>query len=219
MHLLLADAQLLFRQSLAQALADAGWAAITQVSTQAALEQALLETSMTLLIIDKQLPAMDITRYCQLLMQQHPQLRILILTGYEIEARELQYSSLLAGAAGCLSKEHPAAIYTTAIQMLSQGHIYYQYLTVQHALRAHTPVEDIPVVAAIPARVSSAVLAHLTPRELEILQLVAQGKGNPEIALTLNITDNTVMKHVSHVINKLGVRNRMEAGLVYLNTL
>ncbi|HMO60062.1 MAG TPA: LuxR C-terminal-related transcriptional regulator, partial [Roseiflexaceae bacterium] len=59
-------------------------------------------------------------------------------------------------------------------------------------------------------------LQDLTPRELEILYLVSEGSTNREIAERLDISYYTVMKHVSNVISKLKVSNRMEAGLIFL---
>jgi DNA-binding NarL/FixJ family response regulator len=220
-HLILADQQLLFRQSLAQALTEAGWSQITQVGHRGALEQAFLEYPTDILVIDRWLPEIDITLYCRSLMSAHPNLRILVLTGYESEARDLQLNTLLAGAAGCLSKEHPAHTYLAAIQVLIQGQVIYQYATIHSALRMNESIDSSPSISTVstilPAFNND--LADLTAREIEILQLVAKGKGNPEIALILSITENTVMKHVSHIISKLNVRNRMEAGLVYLRSV
>jgi DNA-binding NarL/FixJ family response regulator len=157
-------------------------------------------------------------------MSTHPNLRILVLTGYESEARELQLGTLLAGAAGCLSKEHAAHTYLAAIQVLIQGQVIYQYATITSALRVNETIDSSPSIPSIstvsaPLPALNHGLDDLTAREIEILQLVAKGKGNPEIALILNITENTVMKHVSHIISKLNVRNRMEAGLVYLRSI
>jgi DNA-binding NarL/FixJ family response regulator len=220
-HLILADQQLLFRQSLAKALTEAGWSQITQVSHHSALEQAFLESATNILVIDRWLPEIDITLYCRSRMNTHPNLRILVLTGYESEARELQLNTLLAGAAGCLSKEHAAHTYLAAIQVLIQGQVIYQYATITSALRPYESFDSSPSISATstPLPTLNHGLDDLTAREIEILQLVAKGKGNPEIALTLNITENTVMKHVSHIISKLNVRNRMEAGLVYLRSI
>ena len=72
--------------------------------------------------------------------------------------------------------------------------------------------------AARPQQASGpeAHLQELTNRELEILQMVAEGMGNREIARELNISYHTTMKHVSNIISKLRVSNRMEAGLIFL---
>ncbi len=220
-HLILADQQLLFRQSLAQALTDAGWPNITQVSNQHTLTQALIETPADILVIDRFLPDSDITMYCRSAMDAHPNLRILVLTAYESEARDLQLNMLLCGAAGCLSKEHPATIYIAAVHVLLLGQVTYQYTTIAMAVQPRESLASASFslpTGTLPT-VSDNRLADLTPRELEILQLVAKGKGNPDIALILSITENTVMKHVSHIMNKLNVRNRMEAGLIYLRSV
>ncbi len=68
------------------------------------------------------------------------------------------------------------------------------------------------------ADVQKVPLANLTPRELEVLKLLAASKTNKEIAWLLRITVNTAKKHVSQVLAKLGVSSRMEAALLYIRS-
>ena len=68
------------------------------------------------------------------------------------------------------------------------------------------------------ADVQKVPLENLTPRELEVLKLLAGGKTNKEIAWLLRITVNTAKKHVSQVLAKLGVSSRMEAALLYIRS-
>ncbi len=68
------------------------------------------------------------------------------------------------------------------------------------------------------ADVQKVPLASLTPRELEVLKLLAAGKTNKEIAWLLRITVHTAKKHVSQVLSKLNVSSRMEAALLYLRS-
>ncbi len=68
------------------------------------------------------------------------------------------------------------------------------------------------------ADVQKVPFANLTPRELEVLKLLAAGKTNKEIAWLLRITMNTAKKHVSQVLAKLDVSSRMEAALLYIRS-
>jgi DNA-binding NarL/FixJ family response regulator len=79
-------------------------------------------------------------------------------------------------------------------------------------------VVSIPAAASLPARerpptASPAVPASLSDRELEVLRLVAEGKGNTEIAAALVISPKTVKNHLSHILAKLGLRNRVQAAV------
>src|SRR5690606_34930527 len=110
----------------------------------------------------------------------------------------------LAGAGGCLSKDLPPSSYLTAVRRLMEGGVLFSADVMRRAARP-------PALSGPAAR-----LQELTPREVEILQLVAEGIGNREIAERLDISYHTAMKHVSNIIGKLKVSNRMEAGLIFL---
>lgn len=164
----------------------------------------MIDGEPDLLILDRYLPGVDSLAYMRMLNALQPQRQVLLLVAYDHEARALQSASFLAGAAGCLSKDHPPAAYLAAVRRLVEGGVLF--------------TADVMRRAARPAALSgpAARLQDLTPRELEILRLVAEGHGNREIAERLAISYHTTMKHVSNVIGKLRVSNRMEAGLLYL---
>jgi two-component system nitrate/nitrite response regulator NarL len=209
-RIVLADQQVLFRQSLAQALASGGYTVVCQVGDSDALDRCMIENEPDIVILDRYLPGVDGLTYARMLNALQPQTHILILVAYEHEARALQSTAFLAGAAGCMSKELIAPAYLTAIQQLMDNQLLFHPEVMRRAAR--------PQQASGPA----ARLQDLTRRELEILQLVAEGMGNREIAAQLNISYHTAMKHVSNVISKLRVGNRMEAGVLFLrarNTL
>jgi len=177
---------------------------VCEAADGAALDQCIIEDEPDIVILDRYLPGIDALEYCQILNALQPQIKVLILVAYEHEARALQSTAFLAGASGCLSKELEPPIYLTALRQLGEGHLLF------HA--------DVMRRAARPAKVSvpAARIRNLTKRELEILVLVAEGLGNREIAKRLDISYHTAMKHVSNIISKLQVSNRMEAGLVYI---
>jgi DNA-binding NarL/FixJ family response regulator len=217
-QVVVADQQQLFCQALAHALAVQDQIHVTIAADSEVLERALQQRNIQILVIDSHFDDQAILVFCQQITEIYPQLQVLILTSYEREAHDLQLSSLLAGAAGCLSKQHGANIYQDAVRMLAQGMVLYRRETIQAAMRHVSQQQAAPpptngVHPSLDPR-----LAALTDRELEILRLLARGHGNPEIARMLNITENTVMKHVSHLMSKLGVRNRTEAAAIYLTS-
>lgn len=217
-RVVLADHQVLFRQSLTKILVDAGWIIAATTDSGENLEQLLCDSQATLLIIDRMLPRVSVLDFCSMQTTRNPALQVLILTGYEHEAQALQLQGLHAGAAGCLSKDHGGDVYLEAVNVLVRDMVLFKRSDLRAAWGAvqlnSTPTNikrDVPLPQNLPPP-----LNVLTPRELEILALIADSQPNPEIAEALNISTNTVMKHVSHIISKLAVRNRMEAGLLYL---
>ena len=203
-RIVLADQQVLFRQNLSAHLMKGGYTIVCEVSDGVALDQCMIGAELDVLIIDRYLPQIDTLQYCQILNALQPQIQILLLVGYEHEASTLQATAFLAGAAGCLSKDLEPAAYLAAMHQLTQGHLLFNPNIMRRAARP-------PKVSGSAAR-----LQTLTGRELDVLALVAEGLGNREIAERLAISYNTAMKHMSNILSKLQVSNRMEAGLVFL---
>jgi two-component system, NarL family, nitrate/nitrite response regulator NarL len=200
----LADQQVLFRQSLSQALASGGHTIVCQVGDSDALDRCMIENEIDIVILDRYLPGVDGLTYARMLNALQSHMHILILVAYEHEARALQSTAFLAGASGCLSKELIAPAYLTAVQQLLDDQVLFHSEVMRRAARPQ------------PANRPSAQLQDLTKRELEILQMVSEGLGNREIAQQLNISYHTALKHVSNIIGKLHVSSRMEAGLLFL---
>jgi DNA-binding NarL/FixJ family response regulator len=203
-RIVLADQQVLFRQNLAAHLMKGGYTVVCEVSDGAALDQCMIGAEPEILILDYYLPGISALEYCQMLNALQPQIQILLLVAYEHEASALQASAFLAGAAGCLSKDLEPVSYLNAIHQLAQEHLLFHPNVMRRAAR---PQKDSGPAAR---------LESLTSRELEVLAFVAMGLGNREVAERLAISYNTTMKHVSNILSKLGVSNRMEAGLLYL---
>jgi DNA-binding NarL/FixJ family response regulator len=203
-RIILADQQVLFRQNLSAHLMKGGYTIVCEVSDGVALDQCMIGAELDILIIDRYLPLIDTLEYCQILNALQSQIQILLLVGYEHEASTLQATAFLSGAAGCLSKDLEPAAYMTAVHQLAQGYLLFHPNIMRRAARP-------PKVSGSAARLQS-----LTGREVEVLTLVAEGLGNREIAERLAISYNTAMKHMSNILIKLQVGNRMEAGLMYL---
>lgn len=203
-RIVLADHQSLFRQSLASALRGAGHEIAAEAGNNDELDRALIDAQPNVLIIERHLPGPEVLTSIDVLHRLQPEIAVLLLVAYEDEARSLQLPSFVAGASGCLSKDQPAAVFVQGVRRLMEGSLLYE--------------PDVMRRAARPQAVGGplARLGALTTRELEVLALVAEGLGNREVAERLAISHHTTMKHVSNIISKLQVNNRMEAGLLYL---
>lgn len=185
-------------------LSHGGHTVVYEAGDGSALEQGMIDREVDIVVIDRYLPGIDSLAYCRMLNALQPYIQILLLVAYEHEARALQATAFLAGAGGCLSKDLEPQAYLAAIHQLLEGYVLFHAEVMRRAARP-------PMLSG-----SAAQLQGLTGREREILELVAEGMSNREIARQLDISYHTAMKHVSNIIGKLKVSNRMEAGLVLL---
>jgi DNA-binding NarL/FixJ family response regulator len=128
--------------------------------------------------------------------------RVLVLTTYDLD--EYVYDALQAGASGFLLKDTPPEQLADGIRAVAAG----------EALLAPTVtrrlIEEFARIGAS-RRARPAELDELTPRELEVLQLLARGMSNAEIAASLVLSGTTVKTHVTRVLMKLGLRDRVQA--------
>jgi DNA-binding NarL/FixJ family response regulator len=128
------------------------------------------------------------------------QVRIIILTTFDLD--EHVYAALNAGASGFLLKDVTAERLFDAVRVVAAG----------EALLAPAVTRRlIAEFARLRPRPSPTITAHLTPRETEVLRLVAAGLSNAEIAAQLVVSDETVKTHISHTLGKLGLRDRTQA--------
>ena len=160
-------------------------------------------------LMDVRMPVMDgieATRQIAAATENGP--RILILTTFDLD--DYVYDALQAGASGFLLKDVPAESLFDAVRVIAGG----------EALLAPTITRRLIAEFARlrPRQVRPQALSELTPRETEILGLVAEGLSNREIAERLVLSDETVKTHVSHVLRKLGLRDRAQAVVVAYET-
>lgn len=128
--------------------------------------------------------------------------RVIILTLFDLD--EHVYDALGAGASGFLLKDASAERLFDAVRTVASG---------DALLAPGVTRRLIAEFARLRPRTSSAagLLETLTPREIEVLRLIAEGLSNPEIAARLIVGEETVKTHVSRVLNKLGLRDRTQA--------
>jgi DNA-binding NarL/FixJ family response regulator len=143
--------------------------------------------------MDLQMPVMDGPEATRRIRDRAPDARILVLTTYATD--EFIFKALRAGARGYLLKDSSADELLAAIRAVSQG----------RTLLAPAVAERLI------AGVSDNAPEPLTPRELQVLTLLGQGRSNGEIADALTIAPRTVKVHVQNILGKLGAGNRTEA--------
>jgi DNA-binding NarL/FixJ family response regulator len=153
-------------------------------------------------LMDIRMPELDGIAATRAITATTDAARVLVLTTYDLD--EYVYDALQAGASGFLLKDTPPSQLADGIRAVASG----------EALLAPTVtrrlIEEFARVG--PARrVRPSELDELTPRELEVLQLVARGMSNAEIATDLFLSDTTVKTHVAHMLSKLGLRDRVQA--------
>jgi DNA-binding NarL/FixJ family response regulator len=135
--------------------------------------------------------------------------RVIILTTFDLD--EYVYDALCAGASGFLLKDVTAERLFDAVRVVAAGEALLAPAVTRRLIGEFARLRP---AAAATASAPPAALAELTPRETEVLRLLAEGLSNPEIAGRLVITEETVKTHVSRVLHKLALRDRAQAVVV-----
>jgi DNA-binding NarL/FixJ family response regulator len=151
-------------------------------------------------LMDIRMPELDGLSATRTLIAERPDLRVLALTTFDLD--EYVFEALRAGASGFLLKDAPAEELTNAIHVLARG----------DALLAPAVTRRIvEAFVAMPEPAQTTDLEELSPREIEVLRLLAAGRSNAQIAEELIVSEATVKTHVSNVLAKLRLRDRIHA--------
>jgi DNA-binding NarL/FixJ family response regulator len=132
--------------------------------------------------------------------------RVLILTTFDLD--EYVYDALRAGASGFLLKDVTAERLFDAVRVVAAGEALLAPTVTRRLISEFTQLRPQADAAA---NAAATALAALTPRETQVLRLMAEGLSNPEIGRRLVVTEETVKTHVSRVLAKLGLRDRTQA--------
>jgi len=160
-------------------------------------EQAVVRANLLkpdVILMDLMMPVMDGVAATQAIKKQNPQIQIVALTSFQED--ELVQNALKAGAVGYLMKNVTARELATAIKAAKDGKITLSPEAAQALVRANQQAEETET---------------LTEREIEVLKLMVDGLNNAEIAERLVISLSTVKYHISNILMKLGVDNRVSA--------
>jgi DNA-binding NarL/FixJ family response regulator len=161
---------------------------------QQAIEQTLAQQPH-ILLLDLELPEYDGVAVLQALRQHNCPTRVIIFTAFDTDERIL--AAVQAGAQGYLLKGAPRDELFQAIRVIHQGGSLLQPIVAARLLKQVSSPNTLP--------------EPLTDRELDVLNLLAKGRQNKEIAADLIISERTVKFHVSAILAKLNVGNRTEA--------
>jgi DNA-binding NarL/FixJ family response regulator len=153
-------------------------------------------------LMDVRMPRMDGIEATRRIVASGAPTRVLVLTTFDLD--EYVYDALRAGASGFLLKDSGRERLVEAVRTVAAGESLFSP-TVMERLVGHF-VTTPPVAVGTPSE-----LNELSERELEILRLVGRGMSNAEIADELVISQATVKTHVRHVLQKLGLRDRVQA--------
>jgi DNA-binding NarL/FixJ family response regulator len=161
-------------------------------------------------LMDVRMPTLDgIEATRRIRAQPHPP-RVLVLTTFDLD--EYVYAGLRAGASGFLLKDALAADLVSAIRAVVAG----DAVVAPSATRRL--IERFLDSARLPEQDAAQRLAVLTERERDVLTLMARGLSNAEIAAHLCLSEGTVKTHVSHLLGKLGLRDRVQAVVLAYET-
>jgi len=156
-------------------------------------------------LMDVRMPVLDGIEATRAIVDSGSPARVLVLTTFDLD--EYVYAALRAGASGFLLKDVLPADLVTAIHAVAGGHAVVAPAVTRRLLDTFLPHLPDPATGRSPA---AAVLDRLTDREREVLDLVARGRSNTEIAAALTLSEATVKAHVGRLLAKLGLRDRVQ---------
>ncbi|SFA80579.1 two component transcriptional regulator, LuxR family [Cohnella sp. OV330] len=166
-----------------------------------------------IILMDLQMPVLDGLATMERLRDNGSEAKVIVLTSYADQDHVLP--AVRAGARGYLLKDVEPEDLIRAIRRVHEGKIELHSEIAGQLLELVTAADHPAVDSRLPAVGSVASpFGELTRREREVLELLASGKNNKEIAAVLYISEKTVKTHVSHVLDKLGVPDRTQAALL-----
>ncbi|MFF3272345.1 response regulator [Streptomyces chrestomyceticus] len=200
-RVLVVDDQRLIRDGIASLLSIRPGITVvgTAVDGREAVAKAL-ELCPDVVLMDVRMPGMDGVEAVAVLRGTVPECRVVMLTTFD--DKEYVVQALRAGACGYLLKDLPAGELAHAVRLAHVG-VTQLDASVTHHFAACLPC---PGPGAEPGAV-------LSPREIDILRLVAQGRTNREIAAQLYLSEGTVKNHISRILGRLALRDRTQAAL------
>jgi DNA-binding NarL/FixJ family response regulator len=154
----------------------------------------------TVVLMDIRMPELDGLEATRRILAADDTARILILTTFDLD--EYVYEALRSGASGFVLKDDPPEQLLAAVRIVASGEALLSPAITKRVIKQFTRV---------PRPAPPKELDGLTDRELDVLRLIARGHSNAEIGEELYISDATVKTHITHILQKLNLRDRVQA--------
>lgn len=205
--ILIADDHPLFREAISSVISSgfSGSEIIETADLDSALEITRENDNLDLILLDLNMPGMHGLNGLISLRNEAPTIPVVIVSAEEDKQVVLQ--AITYGACGFITKSSPRAQMTEAIQQILNGNVYLPSDIIRTGKEStsnrRSRHEDNPI--------SPELLNSLTRRQLLVLERMSKGESNKQIAYNLNIAETTVKAHVSAILRKLGVHNRVQA--------
>jgi DNA-binding NarL/FixJ family response regulator len=212
LRVVIADDQALVRAGFRMILADEpDIEVVAEAGTGREAVAVTNELHPDVVLMDIRMPDLDGIAATRLILAEghRPTTNVLILTTFDLD--EYVYDALRAGASGFLLKDVPPHQLTAGIRMIGQGDALLAP-TITRRLIEEFAAHRAPGNVAVPG------LDELSPRELEVFHRLARGRSNTEIATELFVAETTIKTHVTRIMMKLGVRDRVQAVVLAYET-
>ncbi|MFK7754306.1 MAG: response regulator [Sedimentitalea sp.] len=197
MRVLIADDHDLLRDTLVMFLEGEGRMETASAGTfQEACARIESDEPFDLILLDYNMPGMNGLEGLRTAIALNDGQRVALISGEA--TRQIAEDALEAGAAGFVPKSLPAKSLVNAVKFMAMGEQY-------------APIDFMTAVEEVP---TNALAEKLTPRELQVLKGLTEGKSNKEIARDLDITEPTIKLHVKTLYRKVGAANRTQAALI-----
>ena len=160
-------------------------------------------------LMDLKMPVMDGREATRLICQSFPNTNVLVLTTFDDDGYIVD--AMRAGAKGYLLKDMPSEELAQAIRLVQSGYTQLAPGLMDKLITGFCAAPTTPTPTTQLSKLPA--LAQLTPREQEVLRLIGKGLANRDIAQQLFISEGTVKTHVTHLLNRLNLRNRSQLAI------
>jgi DNA-binding NarL/FixJ family response regulator len=206
-RVVIADDQALVRGGFRLILNSAGIPVVAEAADGHEAVAAALKHRPDVVLMDIRMPEMDGLEATRRILAARTDLRVIILTTFDLD--RYVYEALSAGASGFLLKDVTPEHLIAAVRLVRCGDALLAPSITRRLVERFAPRE---VSGTAPG------LSALTPRELEVLGLIARGLSNAELAVALTLSEATVKTHVARILAKLGLRDRVQAVVLAYET-
>ncbi len=210
-RVVIADDQTLVRGGFRMILSSAGIPVVAEAADGKEAVAAVLRHRPDVVLMDIRMPEMDGLEATRHILASRPgsQVRIIILTTFDLD--QYVYQALAAGASGFLLKDVSPEHLIAAVQLVRSGDALLAPSITRRLVSRFAPRPGGPGPPG-------GDLSVLTPRELEVLGLIARGMSNAELAAELTLSHATIKTHVARILGKLGLRDRVQAVVLAYQT-